>query len=198
MKHLVVLAHPRSGSFTHQVCEQWCGTLRELGHQVVLRDLYAMNFNPVAAAEEAYTRPTAPPPPDVQVEMDHLVAADAVHFIAPVWWISAPAILKGWLDRVLRGGGFAYGYGPDGPSGTLRDKTSVVFTSSGSTVQEFLDSRKMDAIRVMWKEGTVEFCGMRLLEHVHFGPVGSRTRPEAIQDHLRSVRDAALRHYAGR
>jgi NAD(P)H dehydrogenase (quinone) len=198
MKHLVVLAHPRPGSFTHQVCDTWCATVRELGHQVVLRDLYAMGFNPVAAPEEAYTRPPQPPAADVQVEMDHLVAADAVSFIAPVWWIAPPAILKGWLDRVLRGGGFAYGYGPNGPTGTLRGKTATVFTSAGSTQQEFLASGKMDAIRVMWKAGTIEFCGMQLLEHVHFGPVGSRATAETVAGYLLQVRDAALRHYGPR
>jgi NAD(P)H dehydrogenase (quinone) len=198
MNHLVVLAHPRSGSFTHQVCETWCAAVRDLGHQVVLRDLYAMRFNPVAGPEEAFTRPHAPPAPDVQVEMDHLVAADCVTFVAPVWWIGPPAILKGWLDRVLRGGGFAYGYGPNGPSGTLRGKRGMVFTSAGSTQQEFLDTGKLDAIRVMWGIGTVEFCGMQLLEHVHFGPVGSRSRPEAIQGYLQHVGEAARRHYGGR
>jgi NAD(P)H dehydrogenase (quinone) len=196
MKHLVVLAHPRQVSFTRQVCDTYIDAVQSLGHAVVLRDLYAMNFNPVATAEEAFTRPSADPAPDVRVEMDHLVAADVVAFVAPVWWIAPPAILKGWLDRVLRGGGFAYGYGPNGPRGALVGKRGIVFSSSGSTEKEFVDSRKLDAIRVMWGAGTVEFCGITLLEHLHFGPVGSRSNPEMIAAYLQQVRDSVQRHFA--
>jgi NAD(P)H dehydrogenase (quinone) len=195
MKHLVVLAHPRGASFTRRVCDTYCDAVRAIGHEVVLRDLYAMGFDPVASADEAYTRPAAAPAPDVRVEMDHLLAADVVTFVSPVWWIAPPAIMKGWLDRVLRGGGFAYGYGPSGPRGALVGKRSLVFTSSGSTEREFLDTRKLDAIRVMWGVGTVQFCGMTLLEHLHFGPVGSRSTPEMVEAYLARVREAVRGHF---
>lgn len=197
MKHLVVLAHPRNPSFTRSVCDTYCDAVQALGHTIVLRDLYAMRFNPVADADEARTRPTADPAPDVRLEMDHLVAADVVTFIAPVWWIAPPAILKGWLDRVLRGGGFAYGYGPAGPHGSLKGKHGLVFTSSGSTEPEFESSGKLDAIRVMWGPGTVEFCGIRLLQHLHFGPVGSRSTPERVAGYLQQVRDCVRQHFGG-
>lgn len=197
MKHLVVLAHPRERSFTRSVASTYIQAVEDLGHSVQLRDLYAMNFNPVGSADEAYTRPVADPPPEIRVEMDHLLAADIVTFVSPVWWISTPAIMKGWLDRVLRGGGFAYGYGPNGPRGALIGKKGLVFTSSGSTQREFVDSRKLDAIRVMWGAGTVEFCGMQLLDHLHFGPVGSRSTPEQITAYLSEVRAAVARHLTG-
>lgn len=188
MKHLVVLAHPREQSFTRSVATTYIECVEALGHTVRLRDLYAMKFNPVGAPEEAFTRPVGEPPPEIQVEMDYLIAADIVTFVSPVWWIAPPAIMKGWLDRVLRGGGFAYGYGPNGPRGALVGKKGLVFTSSGSTQREFVDSRKLDAIRVMWGPGTVEFCGMELLDHVHFGPVGSRSTPEQVEHYLAEVR----------
>ena len=196
MKHLVVLAHPRQASFTHQVCVTYIDAVQALGHHIVLRDLYAMKFNPVASADEASTRPPTGPAPDVQVEMDHLVAADVVTFISPVWWIAPPAIMKGWLDRVLRGGGFAYGYGPSGPRGALVGKQGLVFTSSGSTEREFIDSRKLEAIRVMWGTGTLEFCGIKLLDHLHFGPVGSRSNAEMVAAYLRQVQENVHKHFA--
>jgi len=197
MNHLVVLAHPRNPSFTRSVCDIYIAAVQALGHRVVLRDLYAMNFNPVASAEEACTRPPSPPAADVQVEMDHLLAADVVTFVSPVWWIATPAIMKGWLERVLRGGGFAYGYGPNGPRGSLVGKKGLVFTSSGSTESEFLSSGKLDAIRTMWGVGTVEFCGITLLDHLHFGPVGSRSTPEIIAGYLDQVQATVRRHFGG-
>lgn len=197
MKHLVVFAHPRNPSFTRQVCDTYIQAVRALGHEVLLRDLYAMKFNPVADADEAFTRPPKPPAPDVQEEMDHLMAANVVTFISPVWWISPPAIMKGWLDRVLRGGGFAYGYGPNGPRGSLQGKKGLVFTSSGSTENEFESSGKLDAIRVMWGAGTVQFCGIELLDHLHFGPVGSRSHAAMVDAYLQQVRDTVQRHFGG-
>ena len=194
MKHLVVLAHPRAASFTRQVADTYIDAVSARGHEVMLRDLYALRFNPVADEDEGRTRPQGEPAADVRAEMDHLLAADVVTFVSPVWWIAPPAILKGWLDRVLRGG-FAYGYGPHGPRGALQGKRSLVFTSSGSTEREFLDSRKLEAIRVMWGVGTVEFCGMTLLEHLHFGPVGSRSTPPMIQAYLERVRHAVRLHF---
>ena len=194
-RHLIVLAHPRQRSFTRDVCNVYIDAVRALGHEVVLRDLYAMKWNPVADAEEARTRPTAEPPPDVRVEMDHLAAADVVAFVSPVWWIAPPAIMKGYLDRVLRGGGFAYGYGPNGPRGALAGKRGLVFTSSGSTEQEFADTGKLESIKVMWRVGTVEFCGIQLLDHLHFGPVGSRSTPVLIEGYLGQVRAAVGRHF---
>lgn len=194
MKHLVVLAHPRQESFTRRVASAYIDTAQALGHAVELRDLYRIGFNPVADADEGRTRPVGEPAADVRLEMDHLIAADVVTFVSPVWWIAPPAILKGWLDRVLRGG-FAYGYGPQGPRGSLTGKRSLVFTSSGSTEREFVDSRKLEAIRVMWGVGTVEFCGMTLLEHLHFGPVGSRSTAEGIEHCLERTREAVRQHF---
>ena len=57
MKHLVVLAHPREASFTRRVASTYIDAVQGLGHAVVLRDLYAMRFQPVADDDEGRTRP---------------------------------------------------------------------------------------------------------------------------------------------
>lgn len=195
MRHLLVLAHPREGSFTRAVAQTYSSEVEALGHEVVLRDLYQMRFNPVADDTECFTRPLHEPAGDVQVEMDHVRDADVVSFVSPVWWIAPPAMMKGWLDRVLRPG-FAYGYRADKKvGGLLTGKRSLVFTNAGSTVQEFLDSGKMQSIRTMWDIGTVRFCDMTLLDHIHFGPVGSRTTPEMVQSYLDQVRSTVHRHF---
>jgi NAD(P)H dehydrogenase (quinone) len=197
MRHLVILAHPREGSFNRRIASTYIDTVTELGHEAVLRDLYAMRFDPVAADTEAITRTQSEPAADVRIEMDHVRAADVLVFVSPVWWIAPPAMMKGWLDRVLRPG-FAYGYRPDRRiGGLLTGRSGLVFTSSGSTVQEFVDTGKMDAVRTMWDIGTVRFCDMTLLDHLHFGPVGSRSTPELIDGFLDQVRSTARRHFGG-
>ncbi len=48
-------------------------------------------------------------PRDIDAEQRKLVAADAVIFQFPLWWLGMPAILKGWIDRVFAYG-LAYGF----------------------------------------------------------------------------------------
>lgn len=192
MNHLVVLAHPRDGSFTREVCRLYVEELESRGHAVVLRDLYAMRFNPVATVEDITGNRTGKVPPDIQVEQDHLSWADVIALIHPIWWIDRPAILKGWIDRVFAIG-FAYGHGPDGPVGTLRGKKAILLTSAGSTQEHFDASGKMQAIRVAQDLGTMQFCGLEMLEHVHFSPVGSRSTPEMVEGYKQRVREVVRR-----
>lgn len=196
MNHLVILAHPREGSFTRQVARAYIDTVETAGHRVVVRDLYAMRFDPVATPADIAAMRTGRVADDVRIEMEHVRQADVLAFIAPVWWISTPAILKGWIDRVLVPG-FAYGYGPDKRvRGLLTGKRGIVFSSSGSTTSEFLDTGKLAAIRTMWGVGTIEFCAMALLDHVHFAPVGTRSTPEMIAGYLEEARTVVRRHFA--
>jgi NAD(P)H dehydrogenase (quinone) len=177
------------------VCRRYCDEVAGRGHAIELRDLYHMGFNPVATPEDLGAAVNGTPAPDVAAEIAEINAADVITFIAPVWWISTPAVLKGWFDRVLLFG-FAYGYGANGlVEGRLRGKKSLVFTSSGSTTEEFLHTGKMAAIRTMWGVGTVEFCGLELLEHVHFAPVGRRSTPEMIDSYLDRVRTTVAKYF---
>lgn len=45
---------------------------------------------------------------EIQAEVEKLRRADVIVFQFPMYWLSVPAILKGWFDRVLVPG-FAFG-----------------------------------------------------------------------------------------
>lgn len=103
LRYLVVHAHPDPDSFSAALCQTAVGALRDAGHHVDLIDLYADDFDPRMTPEErrAYESPT--PILSAQVEgYAHLVRqAEGLVFVYPTWWWGLPAILKGWLDRVL-------------------------------------------------------------------------------------------------
>ncbi|HTY49487.1 MAG TPA: NAD(P)H-dependent oxidoreductase, partial [Steroidobacteraceae bacterium] len=109
MQHLVVVAHPSAESFTMAVTRVYVGELARLGHQVVTCDLYRSGFNPVLAAHEL----AAGHPGFVAADADVGTAqrlirrSDVLTVIYPLWWLSMPAILKGYIDRVFARG-FAY------------------------------------------------------------------------------------------
>jgi NAD(P)H dehydrogenase (quinone) len=120
MNVLIVRAHHEPKSFSNALADQAAKTLGELGHSVVVSDLYASNFDPVSdrrnftsiknadylkqQIEEAHASEVNGFVPDLDAEMRKLEAADLLIFSFPIWWSGMPAILKGWVDRVVASG----------------------------------------------------------------------------------------------
>jgi len=115
MQIVVVLAHPNGDSFNHAVASRVCDTLRAGGHHVDLLDLYALGFRAAMSAEEhtAYHGDTPLVDPMVAEHARLVKAADTLVFVYPTWWSGLPAILKGWLDRVMVPG-VAFGFNSKG------------------------------------------------------------------------------------
>ena len=102
MRALVVYCHPESGSFNAAICSLVCAKLREAGYELRLRNLYAENFQPVLTRQEwhDYLDP-ALNTATVTWDIEALRWCNTLIFIYPTWWYGPPAMLKGWLDRVL-------------------------------------------------------------------------------------------------
>lgn len=102
LRVLVVYCHPREGSFTAAVRDRVVARLDEAGAEVRMHDLYAMQFQPVLTEAELTGYLDSPAN---RVPVAGLVAdvewCDTLIFIYPTWWYGMPAMLKGWLDRVL-------------------------------------------------------------------------------------------------
>src|ERR1039458_3949865 len=108
MKHLIVVAHPAAHSFTMGLARAYAAELEELGHSQRTCDLYRMGFNPVLSAQElAAVSADHAASPDVAQAQEDIRAADALTVIYPLWWLSMPAMMKGYIDRVFARG-FAY------------------------------------------------------------------------------------------
>ncbi|WP_102107063.1 NAD(P)H-dependent oxidoreductase [Oceaniglobus roseus] len=102
MRALVVYCHPKSDSFTAAVRDVVLEGLHAAGAEVRLTDLYARGFQPcLDAAEwtgyEDVTRNVRP----VERDVADLQWCDTLVFVYPTWWYGLPAMLKGWLDRVM-------------------------------------------------------------------------------------------------
>ena len=102
MRTLVVYCHPRGDSYTAAVRDVVLTKLRDAGTQVRLIDLYADGFDPTMSADEHLgyedvTGNTA----GFETYIDHLHWCEALIFVYPTWWYGLPAMMKGWLDRVL-------------------------------------------------------------------------------------------------
>ncbi|MEM8630092.1 MAG: NAD(P)H-dependent oxidoreductase [Pseudomonadota bacterium] len=102
MRALVVYCHPRHGSFTEAVRDVVVDRLTKAGAEVRVADLYAEGFQPAltAADHEGYADVPANRQP-VKAEAEDVCWCDTLIFVYPTWWYGLPAMLKGWLDRVL-------------------------------------------------------------------------------------------------
>ena len=102
MRALVVYCHPDPASFTAAIRDLVLEKLAQAGAEVRLLDLYARGFSP-ALTQPEWQRYLASPDNIAPVAED--VAAlrwcDTLIFVYPTWWYGLPAMLKGWLDRVL-------------------------------------------------------------------------------------------------
>lgn len=115
----VVVAHPSADSYCRALAARAVAGLRAAGHDVVVLDLYDEGFRVAMTAEERHAYHGDEPIVDPMVarHADVVTRAEALVFVYPTWWSGLPAILKGWLERVLVPGvGFRF----DERSGKVR------------------------------------------------------------------------------
>ena len=102
MRALVVYCHPHAGSFTAAVRDTVLAKLDQAGADVRVHDLYRDGFQPLLTEGEwqGYLDSPANRAP-VAMAADDVQWCDTLIFVYPTWWYGLPAMLKGWLDRVL-------------------------------------------------------------------------------------------------
>ncbi len=172
MKASVILGHPTPGSFNHALAQAAVGTLQAGGHEVVFHDLYQEQFDPVMTTAEIPRG--AAMPPAVERHAAELEAAEGLVIVHPNWWCQPPAILKGWVDRVLRPGR-AYNFVPDGKGGgkavgLLKIRTALVITTANNPQAKEVELYG-DPLEVFWKRVVFGICGIPDVRRLVFAPV---------------------------
>jgi NAD(P)H dehydrogenase (quinone) len=170
---MVVLAHPRAGSFNHAIAERVRAVLAARGAAVHFHDLYAEGFDPVLRADEAYTSGdrveevlAASRDPLVRAHREQLGRASALVAVHPNWWGKPPAIMAGWLDRVLVPG-VAYrlddaGGAPESLLG-LRD---VLVVNTSDTTAEREEALFGDPLEAIWRRCLAPYLGGPRMERM--------------------------------
>ncbi len=194
MKHALIVAHPSARSFTHAMAQAYADGLRAEGEEVVVRDLYAMGFDPRLAADEIPGPQGFAPHDDIKAERAALADVGAFAFFYPVWFNAPPAMIKGYIDRVF-GMGFGYGMGPDGNAPLLTGRSLISFTSSGAPKAWMVETGAWDAMRKLFDEHVASVCGLAVLDHVHFGEIVPNITRDAVEACAAEVRSAAARRF---
>lgn len=146
MKVLIVHWHPEPRSFCSALMHTAVSTLSGLGHDVAVSDLFSMSFDPVysrdnfiSVADGDYFKPQQEESlafrermfhPQLQTEIDKILAANLIILNFPLWWFGLPAVMKGWVERTFAYGA-VYGSGHIYESGLLSGKKAFLALTTG-------------------------------------------------------------------
>ncbi|MEU1126465.1 NAD(P)H-dependent oxidoreductase [Streptomyces sp. NPDC005899] len=188
----VYLAHPRPGSFNHAVFDAVVRELRDRGGDVIAHDLCAEGFAPGLTADETETVRPATGAPDAQLAAHRAEVAtlDALVFVHPNWWGMPPAVLTGWVQRVLVPG-VAYKLGTsDGePQGLLKAGRALVLNTS-DTPADRETSEFGDPLNSIWSACVLPYVGVTDVRRTVFRTV-TDSSDETRASWLREARDQA-------
>ena len=196
MKISVILAHHDKGSFNHSIAAAVVETLNRNGHQVIFHDLYEEGFDPVLPDNEILK--DVPLPPIIERHCREIQEAEDIVIVHPVWWGQPPAILKGWVDRVIRPG-VAYEFvgedkGEGVPVGLLQVKTAIVFNPSNTEIEREKDIFG-DPLETIWKNCIFGLCGVKNFYRKTFSIIVVSSEDQRM-DWLEEVRQTVDRYFA--
>ncbi len=201
MRVFIVFAHHEPKSFGAALLQRSVDTLRAQRHEVVVSDLHAMNFHPVATAadftqrrfpealqydrEQKFAHEHQAFAADIQSELDKLLWCDMLILQFPLWWFSVPAILKGWIDRVFVNG-VVYGKGRRMDAGGLKGRKAMLTVSTGCYPEMVAPDGLLGDLEVnLWHlhSGTLAYAGFQVLPP-HMSWSIHYTSPEARRQYL--------------
>lgn len=196
IKHAVIAAHPETLSFTMAMARRYCAEVARQGQQPVLRDLYRIGFDPVLKADERVRKVGARPRADVAMELDLLADAAVIVLVYPIWFGTPPAIIKGYVERVL-------GAGADlktmtrhlgqSSSSWLAGKRLASFTCSGASQSWLSDQGAWTSLQTIFDGYIARAFWMDTPGHIHFDEIGDGLDPTLAAAHLIAVEDTAAR-----
>ncbi len=195
MKISIILGHPKKGSFNHSIAGAAVQTLMNNGHAVMYHDLYEESFDPVLSENEMPR--DAVLSPLIKGHCEEIAGADGIIIVHPNWWGQPPAIMKGWIDRVIRPGvAYEFREGDTGegvPAGLLKAKAALVFNTSNTRPdreQEVFG----DPLETIWRNCIFGLCGTTNVHRRTFGVMvtsSGRQREAWLQE----VRETVKRYF---
>ena len=179
-RFFIVYGHYDDNSFNAAIKNTFIESAEKAGHSVDVVDLYKDKFDPVYAGGN--------PGPDVLDHRGRIEASDTIVLIAPIWNFRMPAILEGWIDKVLAPPwAFSfkklfgnYGY----PVGNLKGKKAIIFCTYGSpqfAIRTFFLNMPTKRLR----RGVFNICGITDVVYRRYFAVpfvGEKKRKQFLDD----------------
>jgi NAD(P)H dehydrogenase (quinone) len=172
MNTLIILGHPNTDSLCNALAEQYAQGARQHANVQVLR-LGDLEFLP---SSQGYNKPLELEP-DLRHAQDLIAWAEHLVFVYPTWWGNLPALLSGFLERVMLPG-FAFQYRKNSKlwDKLLAGKTARIITTMDSPVWWHFLSTSAPGINAL-KRAVLEFCGVSGIKTTIFPEVRASSLP---------------------
>jgi putative NADPH-quinone reductase len=161
-KHILIVdaqPDPAPQRLVHSLAEKYSNAAEAGGHSTRVVRLCDLEFTWLRSANEFAAEPNGV----IRSQQEHLRWADHVVIIYPLWLGSMPALLKAYLEQVLRPGfAFAYGTGKGLPKKLLAGKSARVVVTMGMPSLFY---------RLYYRSHSVRSLARNILGFVGFKPV---------------------------
>lgn len=171
LHHLIVLGHPAPNSFNHAVASAYADSIRQCGQSPTIRDLYAIGFDPLLRAAERAEAADFRLSPDVERELELVRTARVITLVYPIWFGMPPAIITGYIDRVLGAGLSATAIRHNKPHEMLENKDFVLVTTSGSTLPWLAERGQWEGMREAFDSYLETIFSFASVEHEHLDSI---------------------------
>lgn len=192
MKVLVIMGHPRKDSYCAALADSYIRGARDGGTQVKSLILSDLSF-------EAHVLVPSPQyqhmEPDLLHAQELILWADHIVFVFPTWWGNMPALLKGFLDRVLTPGYAFRELQPDAFERKLAPRSAQIISTMDTPIWVDRLINGAPAIHAL-SEATLKFCGIRPVRRFLLSPIKHST-PEQKEAWLQDVYQLGLRMQQG-
>jgi len=167
-KILVIQGHPDSHSFCYALAHAYREGAQTAGAEVKMVNLAELGFNPILT--HGYRMPSPLENDLVQIQ-EMITWAEHLVFVYPTWWGAMPALLKGFIDRVLLPGfGFKYKADSIWWDRLLTGKTARLIVTMDSPVwYHWIMNRGQPHLAM--KKMTLEFCGIKPVRTTTYGSI---------------------------
>lgn len=183
--HLVVLGHPDPTSFCASVARAYCDAVVALGQRAILRDLYTLGFDPRLPGRGISLEGDT----DVGEDVELLRQADVITLVYPIWFGMPPAIIKGYIDRVMGADFDPRTIMQGGAHPAHAGKRLMLFTASASTRPWLEEKGQWMALRQAFETYLRDIFDLRDAGHTHFDAIVPGLKPRFVEECLSQVRE---------
>lgn len=186
-RHSIIVSNPSADSFSMSIAQRYAKVVGKAGDTAVIRDLYRLGFDPVLSRGEIEGRE----PEDVTQEKTALAGTDVFVLVYPIWFGTPPAMLKGYIERVLAAGYTYREMKLHRPQPMLENKLLISFTTSGSLRVWLEEKGVMMSLQNLFDHYLADVFGLRATKHYHFDGVNAEAKAWEFGMHLKDVEEAA-------
>jgi len=184
-KIMIVVGHPQNNTFCEALGKAYKAGAESAGHEARLFVLADMMFDPIL--HEGYRR-EQPLEPDLRAAYEALAACDHLVIVFPLWCGDMPALLKGFIERVLQPNLIAL-QGTDNAMNwsIFKNKTCRLVMTMGMPVSIYRFWYGGHALKLLTRN-ILNFIGIKPVRHTLLGMIAT-SKPDIRERWLRTARD---------